>query len=196
MIQEWDIKPLAKACTGCGKPFVDRQEYSTRLADKEGNYLRADFCSDCWSREEPGYSNWSGVFRVPPAEPDRKVRKETTESILRELMDQGDPARAEIIYILAVMLERQRVLVEQKLEDAADGARRVIYVHRKTGEMFIIPDPGIAAERLETVQLAVMRLLAPDAAPRPGSVPETDTQPASPVSEPPVPESPAHGTGS
>lgn len=200
MMQEWDIKPLAKVCTGCGKPFEDRQEYNTRLADKEGNYQRSDFCSACWAREDPGYSNWSGVFRVPVSEPDRKVRKETTESILRELMEQGDPARAEIIYILAVMLERQRVLVEQKLEDTADGARRVIYAHRKTGEVFIIPDPGIGVERLEIVQQAVMRLLAPDAAPRPGSVPETATTPepapGTGAPESPAPESPTDGTGS
>jgi hypothetical protein len=192
MIQEWDIKPLAKLCTGCGKAFEDRQEYYTRLSDQSGNYERADFCSACWTREEPvnpGYSNWNGVFRVPPAEPDRKVRKETAETILRELMDQGDPARGEIVYILAVMLERQRVLVEQKVEDRPDGARRVIYIHRKTGETFIVPDPGIAAERLETVQRDVMRLLAPDAPPRPGTVPEIEPTAAA------TPET-ADGTGS
>jgi hypothetical protein len=191
MIQEWDIKPLAKACTGCTKAFEDRQEYYTRLSDKEGSYTRSDFCSTCWAAEEPvdpGYSNWNGVFRIPPAEPDRKVRKETAETILRELMENGGPAQAEVIYILAIMLERQRVLVEQKVEDRPDGSRRVIFAHRKTGEMFLVPDPGIGAERLETVQQEVMRLLAPDAAPRPGTAPAIE--PAAPAQEAP------HGTGS
>ena len=174
MIQEWDIKPLAKACAGCEKPFADRQEYHTRLSDQDGQYQRADFCTACWSRVEPvepGYSNWNGVFRVPPAEPDRKVKKETTESMLRQLMEEGNPARAELIYILAVMLERQRVFVEHQVEDRPDGMRRVIYAHRKTGETFLIPDPGIVPERLETVQQEVMALLAPDAKPRPGVAP-------------------------
>lgn len=194
MIQEWDIKPLAKLCTGCGKTFEDRQEYHTRLSDRDGRYERADFCSGCWTREEPadpGYSNWDGVFRVPPAEPDRKVRKETTETVLRGLMEKGDPASGEVVYILAVMLERQRVLVEQKVEDRADGARRVVYLHRKTGETFIIPDPGIGAERLEIVQQDVMRLLAPDAKPRP------DTAPPAPADDAAAstPEG-DHGTGS
>ncbi len=204
MMQEWDIKPLAKLCTGCEKAFEDRQEYYTRLSDQTGNYQRSDFCSICWAREapvNPGYSNWNGVFRVPPAEPDRKVRKETTETILRELMEQGDPARGEIVYILAVMLERQRVLVEMKVEDRPDGARRVIYAHRKTGETFIVPDPGIGAERLETVQQDVMHLLAPEAPPRPGSVPETPPDPPVPKPEPSEPSpstplEPADGSGS
>ncbi len=193
MMQEWNIKPLAKACTGCTKAFEDRQEYYTRLSDKEGHYLRSDFCSTCWAAEEkvePGYSNWNGVFRIPPSEPDRKVRKEAAETILRELMEQGDPARAEIIYILAIMLERQRVLVERKVEDRADGSRLVIFAHRKTGEVFLVPDPGIVAERLETVQDAVMHLLAPDAAPRPGTPAPTEEAPAAPV----VPEAES-GTG-
>ncbi len=197
MIQEWDIKPLAKACTGCEKAFEDRQEYHTRLSDQDGHYLRADFCSGCWSRVEPvepGYSNWNGVFRVPPAEPDRKVKKETTESVLRQLMEEGNPARAEIIYILAVLLERQRVFVEHKVEDRPDGARRVIYTHRKTGETFLIPDPGIGPERLETVQEDVMALLAPDAKPRPGVAPGSEEPVES--SEPINPEELSRGTGS
>ena len=171
MIQEWDIKPLAKVCTGCSEPFRDRQEYYTRLSDREGRYDRSDFCAACWARigaAEPGYSSWNSVFRVPPAEPDRKVKKETTESLLRQLMEAGDPARADLVYILAVMLERQRVLVEHRVEDAGDGARCVLYAHRKTGELFVIPDPGIGDERLEEVQREVMALLAPDAPPRPG----------------------------
>jgi hypothetical protein len=199
MMQEWDIKPLAKVCTGCGKAFEDRQEYHTRLWEKEGNYLRSDFCSVCWAKEEkvdPGYSSWNGVFRIPPSEPDRKVRKETTETKLRELMEQGGPANAEVIYILAIMLERQRVLVEQKVEDRPDGARRVIFAHRKTGEVFLIPDPGIGVERLEIVQQDVMRLLAPDAAPRPGTAPATAAPAPEPPPAPPAePENP-HGSGS
>jgi hypothetical protein len=189
MMQEWDIRPLAKLCTGCGKAFEDRQEYYTRLSDKEGNYLRSDFCSICWANEEkvdPGYSNWNGVFRIPPAEPDRKVRKEAAETILRELMERAEPASAEVIYILAIMLERQRVLAEQKVEDRPDGTRLVIFAHRKTGEVFLVPDPGIGVERLEIVQQQVMHLLAPDAPPRPGTAPANppDTPPPAPVAGP------------
>lgn len=209
MMQEWDIKPLAKACTGCGKAFEDRQEYNTRLSDKEGSYLRSDFCSTCWPEEEktdPGYSNWNGVFRIPPAEPDRKVRKEAAETILRELMEKAEPASAEVIYILAIMLERQRMLVEQKVEDRPDGTRLVIFAHRKTGEVFLVPDPGIGVERLEVVQREVMHLLAPDAPPRPGTAPAADTPdaPTAPAPAPapdPAPTAPAapeasDGTGS
>lgn len=191
-MQDWDIKPLGKTCTACGRGFGDSETYSTRLSHDAEGFKRTDFCEPCWaqeSRKDPGYSNWKGVFHAPPPEPERKVRKETAESILRTLMAQSDESRREVIYILAVMLERQRVFVERQVDYQSDGKKTIAYEHRKTGETFLVPDPGLGLDRLEAVQREVMLLLAPDAVPpAPADVRAAEDPPGQSGSPPGEPE--------
>ena len=165
MSQEWKIQGLGKQCDGCQTPFADAQAHVTRLFfDDAGGYTRADYCDFCWNREAnnlPRFSSWKGVYHVPPP-PDtsKRIRHETAESLLRELIKAGDPARRAVIYILAVMLERKRVLIEREATTAEDGARIVVYEHRKTAETFVIHDPQLKLDELEPVQQSVMQLLA------------------------------------
>ena len=63
-------------------------------------------------------------------------------------------------YILAVMLERQKILRETDTQPTASGILR-IYEHRKTGEVFIVKDPNIPLDEVEKIQLEVMELLSP-----------------------------------
>lgn len=163
MSQDWNIKPRGAACGACQKPFEDGQTYVTRLVFEGIDYTRDDYCDPCWSVEaakKPRYSSWKGVFKVPPPEPERRVRKETAESLLRELLEQDTAARKNAIYILAVMLERQRVLVEREIRTSEGGERLVVYEHRKTGETFVLVDPQLKLTEIEPVQQEIMELLA------------------------------------
>ena len=61
-------------------------------------------------------------------------------------------------YILAVMLERKRLLkVKEQLKEEAD--RVFVYEQPKTGDLFTIPDPALKMEELEQVQIEVAALL-------------------------------------
>lgn len=162
MSQEWNIRPRGTICSACQKSFADGQDYFTRLTFQELDYSRGDYCATCWETEAPrqsGYSSWKGIFRVPPTEPDRRVRKETAESLLRDLLEEDDPSRRSVIYILAVMLERQRVLVERDVKTVEDGRRVVAYEYRKTGETLVITDPQLKLSEIEPLQQEIMKLL-------------------------------------
>ena len=101
----------------------------------------------------------AGHLKTPLQEPDHRVRKETAENLLRDLIEQGDPARRNAIYILAVMLERQRVFVEREVRTADDGTRLVVYEHKKTAETFAITDPQLKLSEIDPVQQEIMTLL-------------------------------------
>lgn len=162
MAQEWNIKTRSTACSSCQASFADGQPYHTRLVFQEHDYLRGDFCETCWAAAQaaqPGYSSWKGYFKMPPSEPDRRVKKETAETLLRELIESADAGKTSVIYILAVMLERQRVLVEREVRTHDDGSRIVIYEHKKTAETFAITDPKLKLSELDSVQKDIMDLL-------------------------------------
>lgn len=163
MAQEWNIKSRSTACAACQTGFTDGQPYHTRLMFLEHDYTRGDYCEKCWAEaaqvSAPGYSSWKGFFKMPPAEPDRRIKKETAETLLRELIEKGSAEQVSVIYILAVMLERQRVLVEREVKKLDDGQRVVVYEHKKTAETFAITDPQLKLSELDVVQKDIMALL-------------------------------------
>ncbi len=162
MAQEWNIKSRATACSACQENFVNGQPYHTRLIFFEEDYSRGDFCEKCWSVEaaaQPRYSSWKGFFKMPPTEPDHRIKKETAETLMRDLIAANDPEKKSVIYILAVMLERQRMLIEREIKSLENGTRVVIYEHKKTGETFAITDPQLKLTALDAVQKDIMELL-------------------------------------
>ena len=171
MNQDWDIKPCSGACRQCNKKFEDRQPYKARLVRREADYEREDYCETCWGGLPPqagaeSFSAWKAVFRPPPP-PQEALKKETAETLLRKLMESGDKTKANSIYVLAVMLERKRILVQRDTQKNSDGAS-IVYEHRKTGEVFVVPDPGFKLNQLAAVQAEVAALLKePQGAPVP-----------------------------
>lgn len=78
---------------------------------------------------------------------------------MRDLIEEKNPARHNAIYILAVMLERQRVFVEREARTTEEGKRLVVYEHKKTGETFAITDPQLKLSEIDPVQQEIMALL-------------------------------------
>jgi hypothetical protein len=169
MNQDWDIKPRSKVCQKCQAPFADQKPYFTRLDFTKDGYQRMDSCEDCWASVDAkagSHSAWKGIFRVPPPEPERGIKRETAESLLRSLMEDNDGSKRNTIYILAVMLERQRLLVDKETKVDKNGSRTLVDEHRKTGEVFVIPDPQLRLDQLDHVQQEVSLLLAGSEAPQ------------------------------
>jgi hypothetical protein len=173
MAQDWDIKARGEMCQECKTAFQDKQQYFSALVFGSEGYARQDFCAQCWMGgkkdvAEP-YSQWQGVFRPPPPPPEEALKKETAESLLRKLLEQDDASKRNVIYILAVMLERKRILAEKDVQKHDDGSKVIVYEHKKTGETFIIPDPGLHLDQLEHVQIEVVQMLGVKKPPQPAA---------------------------
>ena len=162
---EWNIQSRAHACAGCGRAFADQEAYHTLLFDEKSEFRRSDICQDCWQkqysqggRDRKGFvSYWQGVYEAPrpTTEP---IQRDTAESLLRKLIERQDPHFIPAAYILAVMLERKRVL-KVKEQVVRDGRRVFIYEQPRTGDVFTIIDPNLQLTQLEQVQHDVAALL-------------------------------------
>jgi hypothetical protein len=162
-MNDWNIQSRARACETCGLPFADQQLYHTLLFDAPPDLRRSDVCGTCWQQSAAGLrdqkefiSYWQGIYTAPVvADP---IHKETAETLLRKLIEQNDPRYIPAGYILAVMLERKRVL-KVKEQIVHDGKRTFVYEHTKTGDVFTITDPALRLDLLEEVQRDVAALL-------------------------------------
>lgn len=190
-MNDWNIQSRAHACEACGKSFVDKQAYHTLLFDEKHDFRRQDVCPECWqtkfsadARSGTGFiSYWQGVYECPPPVTEA-IQKETAETLLRKLIEQSDPKFGPASFILAVMLERKRIL-KVKEQVVREGKRTFIYEQSKTGDVFTITDPDLRLDQLEEVQRDVASLLEHGLnPPAPEAVAQTADAPApEPVAE-------------
>ena len=87
------------------------------------------------------------------------VGRQTAEDLLRRYMAETSSELSNARYILAVMLERKKLLKEIEAKRGEDGSLTRIYEHTKTGEVFIIPDPQLRMDQIADVQMQVAGLL-------------------------------------
>jgi len=175
MSQDWDIKSRARVCAICEKPFSDREVIYSCLVRGAENYERKDVSEACWDQmpRENLISFWRTVYIAPPPPAEEPLKKETVETLLRQFMSRDDYSRIEVVFILVVMLERKRILVERDVQRRDDGVKIRIYEHRQTGEIFTIPDPELRLDQIGEVQLQVNELLGlVPPAPAPATTPD------------------------
>ena len=164
MSQEWNIRSRGHFCSICQKPLVDKTPVVSALKEVGDGYERFDCHPECWktdTRDWQPFSLWDSVYLAPvKEEKEEPLKKEDAGELLRQLVTLDDPAMKNVVYVLAVMLERAKILVErdQKLQD--DGTIRRVYEDRKQGDTFVILDPRLRLENLAEVQQQVVALLS------------------------------------
>lgn len=161
LANEWPIKHRADACARTQRPFQAGEQFYTLLFREGEGFRREDLSEEAWAQRNENirpFSFWKSRYEPPPAEPPEALAKENAEDILRRLLAQNDPAHVNACYVLAVMLERKRVLKQIKSEQS-EGRPVLIYEHAKSGDVFIVPDVQLRLDELEQVQSEVAEQL-------------------------------------
>jgi hypothetical protein len=157
---EWTIKHRSDVCTATHRPFADGEYFYTLLFREADGFRREDLSEQAWSSRNENiqpFSFWRSRFEPAPAVPADPLGKETAEQLFRRMIAAPDvPANA--CYVLAVMLERKRVLKQVRTE--SDGADHIlVYEQPETGDVFLVRDPQLRLSELESVQAEVAALL-------------------------------------
>jgi hypothetical protein len=156
---EWAIKHRADACAVTHRPFAPGEYFYTLLFHDADGYHREDLSEEAWRDRNENiqpFSFWKSRYE-PPSPPAEPLPKEDAEQLFRRLIASENPP-ANACYVLAAMLERKRVLKQIKIEESANG-RVLLYEHSGTGDVFIVPDPQLRLDELESVQNEVAQLL-------------------------------------
>jgi len=160
----WHLRSRSKECTATQRPFEDGEKIITAIfPDPESSgYVRRDFALDAWKdlpdgTEKP-FSFWKTTYVANISEARPEIQKEGAEDILRRLIEEDEDHTENTRFILAIMLERQKLLRETDSQRTPSGILRV-YEHRKTGEIYIVKDPDIPLSQIEAVQQEVIILL-------------------------------------
>lgn len=167
MKHEWEIKSRSHTCSYTGKEFQKGENFYTLLyREAGGGFRREDICEEAWaikgashsekeaSNDQP-FSFWKSRYEPPAPPPPESVAKKDGESALRRLIAENNPAHTNLIYILALLLERKRLLRPMEGEDQ----NTLIYEYPSTGEVFLIRNPHLSLDQIPAVQREVSELL-------------------------------------
>jgi hypothetical protein len=159
MQSDWEIKSRAHTCARLGREFTEGEFFYTLLFRDGEGFRREDLSEEAWENRndniEP-FSFWRSKYEAPPPPAPEALPKDDAEGLLRRLIADQDPATANARYILALMLERKRLLrpVESQDDDM------LVYEHLESGETIVIPNPRLSLVQIPEVQREVSELLA------------------------------------
>ncbi len=156
---DWPIKHRADACAVTNRPFEPGEQFYTLLYRAGNGYRREDLSEEAWATRNENirpFSFWKTRYEPPPPTPPEPLAKESAEELLRRLLVENRQPNA--CYVLAVMLERKRVLKPIEKQTSQTGPVQ-IYEHAKSGDVFIVPDVQLRLDELESVQHEVATLL-------------------------------------
>lgn len=167
IIQDWKIRSTHARCEVTGEPFADGQDFYTCIFEDPASdgFLRRDYSVPAWKdvrkKLDPApYSFWKSTFKAPEREAEKETDSEASiEGMLRRFIDEDDPRTENARYILALMLERNKMLIPTDTKEA-ETRTLLFYEHADNGDVFIVADPGLRLDEIESVQREVSELLA------------------------------------
>lgn len=152
-------------CAITEEPFQNGQVIYTALFmdSKDGGYLRKEYSETGWEQRPKEdltpFSSWMTKWKKPEkAEEDKPLEKQSAETLLDLLSEEDLPETEKTRYILALMLERSRLLIETDSQPLSDGILR-IYKHKKTGVNYIVKDPNLPLDQIADLQMEVAEML-------------------------------------
>ncbi|MEX1010395.1 MAG: hypothetical protein WEC72_03510, partial [Chthoniobacterales bacterium] len=113
MHQDWEICKRSDTCTATQHPFTEGEFFYTAIYRDGEGFRREDLSEEAWNArpaEPQPFSFWRSKFEMPPPPPAEPLAKQDAESILRNLISENSAHTINARYILALMLERKRLL--------------------------------------------------------------------------------------
>ena len=163
--RQWKLSSRKHACSHTEEAFTEGQPFYTAIFwdEEEGEFRREDYCESAWNELEKGFkpfSFWRSLYEPPTPDANKQdvVDKEDAETALKRMIDENDPATENTRHLLALMLERKKILKQIDAQEK-DGRRLVIYCRRKTQEIYIVSDPGLGLDEIASLQAEVIDMI-------------------------------------
>lgn len=174
IIQDWKIRTTQAKCELTGDAFEDGQKFYTCIfedpTDPESeSFIRRDYAVESWEKvrgddSQAPFSFWKSTYKAPVVTVDKKALADTSaEGMLQRFVEEDDPKTENARYILALMLERKKVLVPTDIKET-ETRKLLFYRYELTGDVVVVADPGLKLDEIEAVQSEVGALLAEEEA--------------------------------
>lgn len=160
---DYEIQRCTRRCASTDRELAPGEEFYSALVRQGAELVRQDFSVEAWQGPPEGaVGSWKSQMPDPKA----KRMSWAPNDVMLELFEQleGDPAKADMRFVLALLLVRRRVVRHEESErDDAGREVMVLYCPRKE-TTYQVPavEPGDA--RIAEIQEELAKLLFANAA--------------------------------
>lgn len=179
IVVDWKIKSRSGVCSHTERAFEDEEPFYTCIFDdpESDGFIRRDFSVDSWnelseSLEPRPFSFWKSVYKdKKEVKKEESMKQNSVEAMLHRMIEEDEPATENARYILALMLERKKILIPTEV-NRTETRTLLFYEHRDTGSVYIVTDPELKLDEIGQIQEEVSELLAAEEAKAAGEDPE------------------------
>ena len=146
-------------------PANQPQIQTVGITATASEYARIDLCENCRQQLllNDVTSSWQSIYTPPPPPAPEPLPRETAESLMKKLLEEESNREVNsVIFILAIMLERKKILIEHSVKHSDDGTLLRVYEHKKNGDVLLIVDPELHPDEVPYIQQRITELLAPN----------------------------------
>lgn len=160
---DYEVERCTRHCAASGRELAEGEEFFSVLVNDQCDVRRHDYAAEAWAGPPAEAVAW-WKSRMPTRE--AKKGQLAPNDVLLQLFSELEqaPDKADMRYVLALLLVRRRVLREEDMErDEANNEFLVLYSPRDETTCRV----GVCApsgQRVDQIQAELARLLYADAA--------------------------------
>jgi hypothetical protein len=162
---DYELQRSTRKCAKTGRELAGGEMFYSVLTAEGSKVVRQDYAADTWEGAPPKAVGW-WKSQIPAADSKNKKPQWAPNEVMLQLFDElaEQPDRADMRYVLALLLLRRRVLrLEDTEQESPQAEALLVYCPRRQTEYkvpVIMPDGA----RADEIQQDLARLLLSDAA--------------------------------
>ncbi|HTU26811.1 MAG TPA: hypothetical protein VMF30_15490 [Pirellulales bacterium] len=155
---DYQVHRCTRHCTASGREIQPGETFYSTLEVQGAEVVRHDYAADAWTGPPTGVLGWwQSVLPSPSAKRVRWAPNDVMLDLVEELS--GSPDRADMCYVLALLLVRRRVVRLEETEHDAQGREiSVLYCPRREAT-YRVPTVVPSDERAAAIQQELSELL-------------------------------------
>ena len=149
---DYQIQPNTRRCAVNGRELQPGEKFYTVLIEEGIRFVRQDYSAEAWKGPPEGaFSFWAGHVPKPQSRRRLIVDDAFLHDCFLRLEGQGEPAKVNFRYILALLLMRRRRFKFE--ETRQEGGLEVLCLRcARTGDRHEVVNPRLTEEEMRQVQ--------------------------------------------
>lgn len=154
---DWKVAKRRKKCSECEAEFAAGSPFFSALQQQEGEFLRVDYCPDCWASEdaEDYFCFWKS--RRPESDGRQTVGPAVLLDLLEQMRNPSNRREKALRFVLALYLSRKKILTLQ----GEDGQRGdILFEAAKSEEKYRVEPVELGKEERAKLTRGLQNMLA------------------------------------
>jgi len=155
---DFEVQRCTRHCATTERPLEPGETFYSLLLVDGGEVVRRDYSEAAWEGPPAGALGW-WKSQMPTASlhTSRLAPNEILLGLFLKWQDEED--RADIRYVLTLLMIRRRLLRQEALEKGDDGGDELLVFCPRSGETYRVPVAEPAGDRVEAIQAELGELL-------------------------------------